>query len=450
MLVTVACLLSGLMLAVQPSAAAPRPAEGPLVPDRPERGGAQILDGEVMSADQIGDALVVGGSFTQIQLADGSLVEQRFLAAFDIDSGALLGSFRPQLDDIVMAVEGVDDGDVVVGGKFTTINAEPRVRLAKLSIATGLAQPDWSPQANGAVTTIDHTGDRLFVGGNFTRLRAKTRMHLAEISVKTGRIGDDFRTGVIGKRDYGYRGDGYFAQLSGGLVRSLRVTPDSTRLLVVHRGNLVGGEPRWGAAFIDIVSRPTKVTEWRSRLWDAPSFENRRDFVGVIDGELSPDGETVVLTTGVGNFPPRHDTVIALPAAGGEDVQPLWVTQMFDSTYGVAISDHAVYVGGHFCWTESSLSQDVAMYWPGPSSNDYGCGKQTAAEFQPETIYRYHLAALDPTTGQALDWNPGSTDSFNGVQFLHVIERGLLVAHDGTRFNDIKVGRLGLFDLAAG
>jgi len=59
------------------------------------------------------------------------------------------------------------------------------------------------------------------------------------------------------------------------------------------------------------------------------------------------------------------------------------------------------------------------------------------------------MAALDPTTGQALDWDPGS-NNLVAVYDLTLIDRGLLAGHDSDRFNTFAVGRSGLFDFGAG
>ena len=69
-------------------------------------------------------------------------------------------------------------------------------------------------------------------------------------------------------------------------------------------------------------------------------------------------------------------------------------------------------------------------------------------------MYRDQIAALDPATGHALLWDPGS-DGLEGVHSIEVIDRGLLVGHDGTFLGrdgpDSRawnVGRHGFFDLA--
>ena len=62
-----------------------------------------------------------------------------------------------------------------------------------------------------------------------------------------------------------------------------------------------------------------------------------------------------------GDRPPINDTAIAFPITGGDNVQPLWISRCFDSVYSVAITEKAVYIGGHFSWNESpTANQPVA------------------------------------------------------------------------------------------
>ena len=72
-----------------------------------------------------------------------------------------------------------------------------------------------------------------------------------------------------------------------------------------------------------------------------------------------------------GDRPPINDTAVAFPVAGNDNVQPLWVSRHFDSVYSVAITERAVYVGGHFGFQESPTAPDP---WPGLDDVGYGTG----------------------------------------------------------------------------
>lgn len=426
----------------------PMPVHGTVVPVKPERTWPKITTGVVNGGDQVGDYIVYGGSFTSVTLADGTVVPRSNVVAFNVNTGALLTTFAPTLDGVVSVVEAGDvPGTVYLGGKFKNVNGQAARRLVKLDLTTGQRVAGFTANTDAEVKTIARKGDRLFIGGEFTVVNGLSRSRLAEVSAATGAVNANFDVPVTGSRATGCRQDGWCGTMSGPVVRDVRVTPDGNTLMVIHRGDKVGGQTRWGAAKIDISGPVPVVTGWRTNLWDQAQNNGRTDFVGIVEGDMSPDGSMIAFSNIIGNFPPLHDTVVALPVAGDGLVSPLWVTQNFDSTYGLAISDAAVYVGGHFCWTEGPLSVGAGLYWPGYAGNQYSCTATSGSVFQPKTVYRYHLAALNPATGQALDWNPGSNNSNNGVNFLRTVPRGLLLGHDGTRVYQLNVGRAAFFDL---
>ena len=65
--------------------------------------------------------------------------------------------------------------------------------------------------------------------------------------------------------------------------------------------------------------------------------------------------------------------------------------------------------------------------------------------FPNDAVFRKQLAALDPSDGRALAWDPGS-NAFLGTFDLTVIDRGLLAGMDRNRYNQRLTGRSGFFD----
>ena len=65
--------------------------------------------------------------------------------------------------------------------------------------------------------------------------------------------------------------------------------------------------------------------------------------------------------------------------------------------------------------------------------------------FPNDAVFRNQLAALDPSDGRALAWDPGS-NAFLGTFDLTIIDRGLLAGMDRDRYNQILTGRSGFFD----
>ncbi len=139
---------------------------------------------------------------------------------------------------------------------------------------------------------------------------------------------------------------------------------------------------------------------------------------------------------------------MAFPIDGGADpsnVQPLWITRCFDSIYSVAISEKAVYIGGHFTWNESPTAPDP---WPGLDNVGYGTGQGLSGYGLGDAVVRRdHLGALDPATGKALEWNPGSK-SVEGNKAMQVTSRGLFTGGDTIVPGWLNVGRVAFFDLS--
>ena len=65
--------------------------------------------------------------------------------------------------------------------------------------------------------------------------------------------------------------------------------------------------------------------------------------------------------------------------------------------------------------------------------------------FPNDAVFRNQLAALDPSDGSALAWDPGS-NAVLGTFDLTLIDRGLLAGMDNNRYNQILTGRSGFFD----
>ncbi len=85
----------------EPSAAGPGD-HGQLVPATPRPDTPVVLDGSVYGQALLGDRVIVGGSFTQIELANGSIANQPYLFAYDANAGAFDPSFDPVLNDEVL------------------------------------------------------------------------------------------------------------------------------------------------------------------------------------------------------------------------------------------------------------------------------------------------------------------------------------------------------------
>lgn len=83
-----------------------------------------------------------------------------------------------------------NDGRVLVGGLFDSINGVSRKNLARLN-ADGSIDATWSVSGiDGKVTVIASAGDRVFFGGEFTHVAGQLRLFLAAVDRTTGALLD--------------------------------------------------------------------------------------------------------------------------------------------------------------------------------------------------------------------------------------------------------------------
>jgi hypothetical protein len=116
----------------------------------------------------LGDKLYIGGKFTSV---NGE--PRANLARVDAATGALDMTFDPQVGvDTTSYVRGMlaHDGLVYIAGKFASIDGFTRQRLAAFNSA-GQLDPDWRPRTSGLARSFTTTcdGSQIIVGGSFEK-----------------------------------------------------------------------------------------------------------------------------------------------------------------------------------------------------------------------------------------------------------------------------------------
>ncbi len=200
-----------------------------------------------------------------------------------------------------------------------------------------------------------------------------------------------------------------------------------------------------------IIDTQTKqLLPWRSQLWD-DNLARVGGVTRIYGADIAPDDSYFVVTSGSGgDAPPISDTAIAYPlnsaALQSSDVQPLWISRHFDSIYSVAITEVAVYVGGHFGFIESPTSDNP---WPGLDNVGYGTGQGLAGYgLGDQVVRRDHIAALNPADGKSLEWYPvDGSNSFEGDKAMAATPRGLFIGGDGMFKGGVRTGRVAFFDM---
>lgn len=277
-------------------------------------------DISVAAFAEIDDTMYIGGKFTKVEIAaTGQRIDQPYLAAFDRSTGAWIDSFRPTLDGNVWDLKATDDGRLLVGGQFSTVNGEPNTTgVAMLDASTGAVDPDW--RVNLTLTgstrwplarTLDIDNGMVYIGGNFTRIVGSDGIiarvgQIARVELSSGDVDRAFRPnfdGIVFDVD-AFAGRVYVA----GNFLNVNETW-SIGLGVVHSANgaLVSGLEPWVRTSVDTTTRSYQqaVLALDDQIWQVGSEHNRQVYrpsdYSLIRSWISfPHGDGQALATGNG------------------------------------------------------------------------------------------------------------------------------------------------------
>jgi PKD repeat protein len=423
-----------------------------LVPDKPRTNTPRISNGEIWDIEVIPslNRVFIAGSFTSLAntISPTTTINQANLASYNYQTGLIDTSFRPTFNGGVAAVEASPDGTkLFVGGGFNTVNGVSEQNVASLNLTTGapLSTFAFAQSTNNQVTALATTNSTLYVGGRFTRINGVVMSGLAAVNTASGAVDTSFNNDITG-------GIGVNGALG---VSQLKVTHDQSKLLVVHTGRQIAGQDRYGMGIINISNAtvagtaPKGLFPWRSTLWD-DNLARVGGVTRIAAGDIAPDDSYFVVSSGSGgDAPPISDTAVAFPlttaSLSDSNNQPLWIARHFDSIYSIAITEVAVYLGGHYQFIESPTSDDP---WPGLDNVGYGTGQGLAGYgLGDQVVRRDHISAVSPTTGKALEWNPtDGSNSFEGNKAMIATPRGLFIGGDGMFQGGVRTGRVAFYD----
>lgn len=401
-----------------------------LVSSKPAAFTPHVMNGSVQSIVQVGGKIVAAGTFTTVrQTATGADLPRNRIFAFDAATGQIDLNFNPDLGGAANSLD-TDGTSIYVGGSFGSVGGNTAIkRIVKLSTAGGV-DPTFKAVPNAGVNEVVFRAGRLYVGGAFTSVKRgqviTARTALAAVSPTDG--------AVLPEVDVPFAGV-YDPAIGGGTnIKRLDVSADGSRLVAIGNFSKVGGQPRAQVAVLDTSGTPASVAPWVTDRFSAA----RNDCAGVFDSfvrdvDLSPDGSYFAVTTtgafagGAGSGTLCDTTSRWETASTGND--PSWVNYTGgDTTYGVAVTGAAIYVGGHMRWQNNPFQGDQAG---------------------PGAVPRAGIAALDPVNGLPLTWNPGRTRGV-GAQALYATDQGLWVGSDTNRIAGVVRSRIALMPLAGG
>ena len=304
--------------------------------------GSGRLAGRVLAMVESGDRLFLAGEFTGIRspAADGGV--------FDGATGGAVPGFPRLGDGQIKAAAADGSGGFYVAGTFTMVEGEARPGLAHYG-SDGRLSP-WSPDVSppGSVkAVIPSGGGPVYLGGEFTSVAGQDRPGVAAVDAKTGAVHT-----------------GFAPTLAPGVVRTMALSPDASRVYVGGRIDRGDGGARRGLAALAASSGALEA-------WDP-------DVVGRVDAlEVAPDGRVYAggdfsRVGGVARaYIARIDPVSAAPDPWGEG------------------SDGPV--------AAMALSPDGKRLFVGGEFTVLG------------GIRRSHIGALDSGTGAVVAaWNPGA------------------------------------------
>ncbi|HEX2312542.1 MAG TPA: hypothetical protein VHJ17_02345 [Thermomonospora sp.] len=386
--------------------------------------------GVVRALARVGNKVIVGGKFKVVKQGTTNHTVTHLLA-IDATTKRLDPKFKPVLDGEVQALAPAPGGtSVLVGGTFNNVNGKPRPKLARLNLGNGQEFNDgkWKTPGvkGGAVFDIEQAAGRLYISGQFTSVAGQSRKGLAALHLTTGAVSPKFGavpfTGVH----------------NGGVtqVRRIEATPDGTKMFAMGNFRTVGGQERRQLARLNLGGASDSLdTTWRTTAF--ASACNTAFVSYVRDMAMSPDGKYIAIATTGG---PYGTSTLCDSAsrwetnATGDDVKPTWVNWTGGDTLdSVAISDAAVFVGGHPRW----------------SNNPHGADTSRAG-----AVTRPGIAALDPRNGLPWSWNPGRDPRGDGAWSLLAAPDGLWVGSDTNLFGPPSAskfrGKIGFFPYAGG
>ena len=264
-LLSIATILGVAGLALVPSSPswAVQTPQDRLVSPLPASWTPSAVDGSVRSIVQVGNTVLMGGDFTQVEVAGSTTVLSRpNILAFNATTGALSTTFLPQIDGRVeVLLPSANDNAVYVGGDFHTVNGKSAKSLTELSLSGWEHhQRVQAPSMNGKVKDLRLAGGNLWVAGSFTTIGGEAQTGLATVNPSTGAATPFMQQQVAGTWNGGTT-----------TVPKIDVTPDGSKLLAIGNFRTVGGLSRPQVFMLDLTGTSAQWRTGRRTSTPAPA-----------------------------------------------------------------------------------------------------------------------------------------------------------------------------------
>lgn len=385
-----------------------------------------VESGRVRALATVDGITVAVGNFTAVrEQGAGSTIPRKDIFAFDA-AGNVSDAFVPdvtgsELRDVISAGDGQS---VFVAGSFSRVNGLGRTgRVVKLNVHTGEVDTSFRPPSiNNRTHALHIANGKLYVAGAFKAVGGQPRTALVALDPLTG-------------ADTGSVNFNFAGPWNGGVVRveNITMTPDGSRLVAIGNFRTVDGQSRPQIVMINTSGATAVLDSWATSRYSTTCSRSFETYMYDVDS--SPDGSYfVVVTTGAYSGGPSSGTLCDGSARwefgpSGANQQPTWINYSGgDTLTAVEVTGSAVYIGGHFRWTNNPYASDRR-----------GQG----------AVPRKGLAALDPRNGLPFSWDPGRNRGW-GVFGFRADSQGLWIGHDTDLVGGETHKRIALMPLAGG
>ena len=360
-------------------------------------------NGRVNALAQVGNRIIVGGTFTTVQNPGSNTdISRPYIVAFNASTGVVDTGFTPSLNGAVESLApGPDGTSVFVGGSFTTVNGTGTDyrRLVRLNVSTGAIVPGLQPRPNRVVTDLVVRGPWLYASGEFDVTTPLNRVGLARFNVSTGAMDPNLDIPFTDPNNVPERDPAKDGVMQ---VWKIDVTPDGSRLIAIGNFNTVGGIHREQLAILDVAAGTPSVTSWQTDVFPfrvpgtpTSSYCNATFPMYLRDIDIAPDGTYFAIVTTGANRPNRLCDSLTRWEMGptGPGQLPTWFMKTGgDSMHSVSVTGAAIYAGGHQQWANNPF-------------NPTSCGVCTGPF--PGGVTRTGISAHDPINGLPFTFNPG-------------------------------------------
>lgn len=410
--------------------------------ERPRDFTLNVVDGEVRAVRQVGNRVLMGGTFTAVGPA--------ILGAagpLDLTTRTFRAGF-PDIAGSVMAARADGAGGWFVGGSFATVGGSARGNVAEIDAAGAVTA--FAPTTNGAVRALLLTTDAVFLGGDFTTVNGTTARRVARVNRATGALEWEANVnGRVNALELSADGSilyigGDFTNVAGDTTRKrlaavsattgvLTAFAPGTVNLAVHALQRSGSDLLVGGAFTTV----NATTRQRLALVEGTTGALQPLTVAingdVLDLALDAAGTTVYIVGRFGTVATlaRNKVAGITVATGAVTAGPLMPASTGDVTQVVVDTDGSLLLGGTFVISpEKTQPAQLARLTQAGAVTQLTTGPQL-----PQSLTR---AAVDGASGRrvlALERGTGSD---------------LLVAGDFSDYGLVARRNLVAMDLATG